>query len=185
MCQKYTYATVIQKTLVALVPNFPLNQTCLRQVWLTWPLDMETSLSYIMNPVISAALDAICLERDDKKYSVSFKTTAAIVKQFGEQDLANFLFSEIPRKIPFELVAELFDFLAWQTSDNGAAIHRTIEKWLQDGADNRRLLIALNLETYPFTDPMEMEQVLSSLAEKNHRVAARCKYLIHSRRKMA
>ena len=137
-----------------------------------------------MHPVISAALDAICLERDDHKYSVSFDATAAIVKEFGEQDLANFLFSEIPRKIPFELVAELFDFLAWQTTDNGAAMQRTAEKWLQDGTDNRRLLIALNLEAYPFIDQIEMEQVLSSLAEKNHRVAARCKHLIRSRREM-
>jgi hypothetical protein len=135
-----------------------------------------------MHPVISAALDAICLERDDQRYSASFDTVAAVVSEFGEPDLANILFSEIPRTVPFELVAELFDLLAWQTNDNGASITRTIEVWLREGTDNRKLLIALHLEVYPFIEDAEMERVLSHLAETNVRVSARCKELIQSRR---
>ena len=135
-----------------------------------------------MHPVISAALDAICLERDDQRYSASFDTAAAVVSEFGEPDLANILFSEIPRTVPFELVAELFDLLAWQTNDNGASITRTIEAWLREGTDNRKLLIALHLEVYPFIEDAEMERVLSHLAETNVRVSARCKELIQSRR---
>ncbi|MGC0096438.1 hypothetical protein, partial [Ralstonia pseudosolanacearum] len=136
-----------------------------------------------MHPVISAALDAICLERDDKEYSVSFDAAAAVVRVFGERDLANVLFSEIPRTVPFELVAQLFDLLAWQTNDNGASVTRTIEAWLREGRDNRKLLIALHLEVYPFIDHREMERVLSHLAETNFRVAARCKELMRSRRR--
>ena len=81
-----------------------------------------------MHPVISAALDAICLERDDQKYSASFDAVVAVVREFGERDLANVLFSEIPRTVPFELVAELFDLLAWQTNDNGASVSRALTK---------------------------------------------------------
>ena len=136
-----------------------------------------------MHPVISAALDAICLERDDKEYSVSFDAAAAVVREFGERDLANVLFSEIPRTVPFELVAELFDLLAWQTNDNGSSVTRTIEAWLREGRDNRKLLIALHLAVYPFIDYREMERVLSHLAETNFRVAARCKELMRSRRR--
>jgi hypothetical protein len=136
-----------------------------------------------MHSVISAALDAVCLERDDKRYSASFDAAAAIVSTFGEQDLADRLFSEIPRTVPFEVVAELFDFLAWQTSDNGAAIGRAIEAWLREGTDNRKLLIALNLEVYPFIDAREMERVLSHLAETIPRVSARCQYLLESRKR--
>jgi hypothetical protein len=137
-----------------------------------------------MHSVISAALDAICLERDDQKYSLSFETAAAVVTEFGEPDLANILFSEIPRTVPFELVAELFDLLTWQTDDNGGSIHSTIETWLREGTDNRKLLIALHLDVYPFTNGDEMEKVLSQLAETNTRVSSRCKELIQSRRKL-
>ena len=136
-----------------------------------------------MHPVISAALDAICLERDDQKYSASFDAVVAVVREFGERDLANILFSEIPRAVPFELVAELFSLLAWSTNDNGAGVTRTIEAWLREGLDNRKLLIALHLEVFPFIDDEEMDRVLSHLAEKNVRVAARCKELIRSRRR--
>lgn len=135
-----------------------------------------------MLPIISTALDAICLERDDQKFSASFDAVSALLKEFGKQGLAERLFSEIPRSVPFELVAELFDFLAWQTEDNGGAIHRTIEDWLREGTDNRKMLIALNLEIYPFTDDKEMVQVLSHLAETNARIAGRCKEIIQARK---
>jgi len=135
-----------------------------------------------MHPVISAALDAICLERDDRSYSASFDAAVAVVREFGERDLANILFSEIPRTVPFELVAELFNLLAWQTNDNGASVTRTIEAWLREGQDNRKMLIALHLEVFPFIDDAEMYRVLSHLAETNVRVSARCKALIQSRR---
>lgn len=135
-----------------------------------------------MHPVISAALDAICLERDDRKYSASFTAVDAVVTTFGELDLANILFSGIPRTVPFELVAELFNLLAWQTSDNGSSITRTIESWLRAGDDNRKLLIALHLDVFPFIDEGEMNRVLSDLAGANFRVSARCHELIRSRR---
>ena len=134
-----------------------------------------------MHPTISEALNAICQERDDQSYSASFDTAAAVVKTFGEADLADLVFAEVPRSIPFELVAELFNLLAWQTNDNGASVTRTVERWLKEGADNRKLLIALNLEVYPFIDGDEMERVLSSLADQNSRVSARCRELIRSR----
>ena len=134
-----------------------------------------------MHPTISAALDAICHERDDQKYSASFDAAAAVAEAFGEQDLADRVYSEIPRSIPFELVADLFNLLAWQTNDNGASVARAAECWLQEGADNRKLLIALHLEVYPFIDGFEMERVLSHLADQNSRVSARCRELMRSR----
>jgi hypothetical protein len=134
-----------------------------------------------MLPIISNALDAICLERDDRKYSASFEAASAIIKEFGEQGLAERIFSEIPRTIPFELVAELFELLMWQTEDNGGAIHTIIEDWLREGTDNRKMLIALNSGIYPFTDDEEMERVLSRLAATNIRISGRCKEIIQMR----
>ena len=138
-----------------------------------------------MHTIISRALDAICLERDDQKYSASFDAVSALVKEFGEQGLAERLFSEIPRTVPFELVAELFEFLTWQTEDNGGAIHQTFENWLRDGTDSRKILIALNSGVYPFRDDQEMEQVLSQLVQTNARVAGRCQEVIQARKKQS
>jgi len=135
-----------------------------------------------MLPIISTALDAICLERDDQKYVASFDAVSALVKEFGEQGLAERVFSEIPRTVPFELVAELFDLLAWQTEDNGGAIHRTIEEWLREASDNRKMLIALNSGIYPFIDDEEMERVLSHLATTNARISGRCKEILQARK---
>jgi len=134
-----------------------------------------------MHPTLSSALEAICRERDDQKYAESYDAVEALLDEFGEDRLAERLFDEIPRTVPFELVAELFELLAWQTNDNGSAIHRVIEEWLIDGSDNRKLLVALNLGAYPFIDCQQMEHVLSALAEKNVRVSARCMDLIRSR----
>ncbi|WP_211232104.1 hypothetical protein [Pseudoduganella violaceinigra] len=134
-----------------------------------------------MHNAISAALDAICKERDDQSFSEAFDAVDVIVREMGERDLANILFTEIPRSVPFEVVADLFNILAWQTSDNGAAMTRAIESWLIEGSDNRKLLIALNLDVYPFINAKEMETVLMRLTESNVRVAARCKELIRSR----
>lgn len=135
-----------------------------------------------MSPIISKSLDAICVERDDQRYSASFHAVSTLIEKLGEHDLAERLFQEIPRTVPFELVAELFDLLTWQTEDNGGAIHRTLEDWLRDGTDNRKILIALNSGVYPFKDRREMERILSHIAEKNTRVASRCLEVIQARK---
>jgi hypothetical protein len=134
-----------------------------------------------MDPEISKVLDAICLERDNQKYSATFLAASELVVAYGEVGLADKLFNGIPRTVPFEIVSELFDILSWQTNDNGADITRTLERWLLEGLDNRKLLIALHVEVYPFLNEDEMVRVLSDLAQKNHRVAARCKMLIENR----
>lgn len=136
-----------------------------------------------MNPILDAALEAICRERGEGDSSDTFEAVEALHQAYGEEDLANRLFAEIPRTVPFEIVVELFDILAWETRDNGAAMTRTMEGWLREGKDNRKLLIALHLEVYPFIDAQEMYAVLSKL-EKTAipRVRERCGELIRLRR---
>ncbi len=134
-----------------------------------------------MNPTISKVLDAICLERDNERYSTSFDAAAELIAAYGEDRLADRLFNEIPATVPFEIVAELFDIIIWQTNDNGTGIAQTLESWLLAGLENRKLRIALHVEVYPFLDADEMVRVLSALADKNPKVAARCKLLIQSR----
>lgn len=59
---------------------------------------------------------------------------------------------------------------------------RTMEGWLREGKDNRKLLIAVHVEVYPFIDAREMCAVLSQLEQTAiPRVAARCRELIRLR----
>ncbi|WP_422775926.1 hypothetical protein ACOXXE_16430 [Pseudomonas mediterranea] len=138
-----------------------------------------------MHPSLQQALDIIAIERNAAEYTRAFAAVGDVVSVFGERDLANRLFAEIPRMVSEELVAELFNLLAWQTNDNGSAMTREVETWLREGQDTRKITIALGLEVYPFPDAQEMYQVLSTLAATNPEVAARCQTLITLRKSSA
>lgn len=135
-----------------------------------------------MHPLVAQAIDTICLSRDEGGWKMLDEDVlSALVEEFGEEGLADRLYSEIPRSVPYEVVCDLFGLLAWRTNDNGASVTRAIENWLREGLDNRKLRIALHLEVYPFIDEHEMEEVLSGLADKNYTLAYRCRELIKNR----
>jgi hypothetical protein len=134
-----------------------------------------------MRQVVARALDVIALESDRPEYTEAFRAAQAVVTEFGELNLADRLFADIPESIPFLLVTKLFDLLAWQTDDNGSAMTRTIERWLVEGTHLRKVQIALHLDIYPFPDEREMYRVLSRVAEAHPQVADKCQQLIGSR----
>jgi hypothetical protein len=107
-----------------------------------------------------------------------------LLAEFGEGDLAERLYDAIPIECPWEVVADLFGILQWSTSDNGAALSRATEGWLRAGEDPRRMRVALHLDSYPFLDRSEMEQVLRGVAARHPEVAARCDELIEARRQL-
>ncbi|RBH53614.1 MULTISPECIES: hypothetical protein [Pseudomonas] len=131
-----------------------------------------------MHQVVVKALDVIAVESHEPEYTEAFEAARAVVTEFGESDLADRLFNDIPESVPFLLVARLFDLLAWQTEDNGAAMTRTVERWLVEGSNARKVQIALNLEVFPFLDGHQMCQVLSQVAAAIPEVANRCMELI-------
>ncbi|MBW8126824.1 MULTISPECIES: hypothetical protein [Pseudomonas] len=134
-----------------------------------------------MHQVVERALNVIAAESSEPEYTEAFSAAHAVVVEFGEQNLADRLFADIPDSISFMEVARLFDFLAWQTDDNGSAMTRTAERWLVEGSDLRKIQIALNLEVYPFPDGQEMYRVLSDVALSHPQVVDRCQQLINSR----
>jgi uncharacterized protein YijF (DUF1287 family) len=136
-----------------------------------------------MTPVLEKVIAAICRERDGR-FDETFRLVDQLLTEYGEDDLANRLVNEIPRKVPFEIVTELLDILSWSASEKASiAIGRTREQWLRDGTDTRKLMIALHGESYPFIDQGEMESVLARLAHVNSDVSGRCLLLIEQRRK--
>ena len=135
-----------------------------------------------MHQVVERALNVIAAESSEPEYTEAFRAVHAVVVEFGEENLADRLFADIPDSIPFMQVARLFDFLAWQTNDNGSAMTRTVERWVVEGTDLRKIQIALNLEVYPFPDEHEMYRVLSDVAVSHPQVSDTCEKLISSRK---
>jgi hypothetical protein len=134
-------------------------------------------------PILAETLAAIGSERGEK-FDRSFTLVDRLLAEFGEGDLAERLSAAIPIECPWEVVADLFGILQWSTSDNGATLSRATEGWLRAGEDPRRMRVALHLDSYPFLDRSEMEQVLRGVAARHPEVAARCDELIEARRKL-
>ncbi|HGM5549969.1 TPA: hypothetical protein ACKP2V_000195 [Pseudomonas putida] len=124
----------------------------------------------------------IAAESSEPEYIEAFSASRAVVLEFGEENLADRLFADIPDSISFMQVARLFDFLAWQTEDNGSAMTRAIERWLVEGTNLRKVQIALNLDVYPFLDEREMDRVLSDVAVSLPEMADRCRQITSSRK---
>ena len=135
-----------------------------------------------MHQVVERALNVIATESSEPEYTEAFSAARAVVLEFGEENLADRLFADIPDSISFMQVARLFDFLAWQTEDNGSAMTRAIERWLVEGTNLRKVQIALNLDVYPFLDEHEMDRVLSDVAVSLPEMADRCQQIISSRK---
>ena len=136
-----------------------------------------------MTTILKQVIDYICRERDTS-FADTFTLVQELLAEYGEGDLANRLFAEIPRDVPFEVVTDLLDILSWSASEEASvAMARTREGWLREGKDNRKLRIALHGEAYPFVDADEMERVLGHLAETNGAVSSECRRLIEQRRR--
>ncbi|MBY8957522.1 hypothetical protein J1G18_09500 [Pseudomonas sp. MIS38] len=135
-----------------------------------------------MHQVVERALNVIATESSEPEYTEAFSAARAVVLEFGEDNLADRLFADIPDSISFMQVARLFDFLAWQTEDNGSAMTRAVERWLVEGTNLRKVQIALNLDVYPFLDEREMDRVLSDVAVSLPEMADRCQQIISSRK---
>lgn len=98
-----------------------------------------------MQPVLAQVIASICRERDQR-----FKDTLPLVQQllseYGEHDLANRLYAEIPRDVPYEVVADLFDLVLRSGNESCTdAIARSMRSWLRQAADNRKLNVALRV----------------------------------------
>ncbi|NHX01551.1 hypothetical protein [Pseudomonas koreensis] len=135
-----------------------------------------------MHQVVERALNVIAAESSEPEYIEAFSASRAVVLEFGEENLVDRLFADIPDSISFMQVARLFDFLAWQTEDNGSAMTRAIERWLVEGTNLRKVQIALNLDVYPFLDEREMDRVLSDVAVSLPEMADRCRQITSSRK---
>lgn len=134
-----------------------------------------------MNTLLSKTLNKI--EEESGGFNESFALVDELVKMYGENDLANRIYSEINESTPWSVVANLFGILIWSTRDNGYALTKETEEWLVSADNPRKILIALNTGIYPFMEFEEMQFVLKRIINKYPSLEEQCNNLISSRRK--
>jgi hypothetical protein len=129
------------------------------------PLHGEARVTTV-NDLLSKALASIALE--SPQFDKSFEVVDHLLLAYGEHDLANRLVSEIDEATP-----------SWPSClrySNGR-LATTVTPFVS--LPNN---IALNLETYPFSNGGAMKGALQVVASKFPSTSARCKHLIESRK---
>lgn len=136
-----------------------------------------------MTPILDQLTEAIARERSTS-FRECFRLARALVDTYGEDRLADRLFDEIPYTVSWEIVADLLGILIWITKDDGAGITHSADDWLRAASDERKVHIALYLETFPFVDAEEMILVFSIVKDKFPDLKPRCDELIRERAKL-
>lgn len=136
----------------------------------------------MVQPLLQQTLSMIEAERT-RNFHESFQLVDELLKEYGEQDIAEYLYRDIPTDYSWEVVADLFGILIWSMSDSGAAaLFDTTNQWLLEGDNLRKIRIALNIDLYPFRNSQQMKDVLSELANRYPEVAQQCHDFIASRK---
>lgn len=123
--------------------------------------------------LVQATLDEVAALRL-ANYQGSDETVMRLLDEYGDDsDLAELLSADLPSTYCPDDVAMLLDFWTWRTNDNGARIKQTLERWIVESADERKVWIALNQEAYPFIDGniriahlLRLKSVFSALNER-------------------
>ncbi|NJL99727.1 MAG: hypothetical protein HC924_13450 [Synechococcaceae cyanobacterium SM2_3_2] len=136
----------------------------------------------MVQPFLQQTLSIIEAERTGN-FHESFRLVDELLKEYGEQDIAEHLYRDIPTDCSWEVVADLFGILIWSMSDAGAAaLFDTTNQWLLEGDNLRKIRIALNIDLYPFRNSHQMRDVLFELANRYPEIAQQCHKFIASRK---
>lgn len=94
----------------------------------------------------------------------------------------NTLFAHRAVGLPAHALADVLDRMIWCLDDNGAALLRVREDWLQSD-ELERVEVALAMdETFPFEDRKTMEEVFARISAKWPHLAQRCDTIAAARR---
>jgi hypothetical protein len=96
----------------------------------------------------------------------------------ADGDVAEGLWKVIPADTSAVMVADLLSLWTWRTDDNGSAIMRTAEKWITNLDDPRRIEAALQMDGYPFLDPVERKRRLQLTQERYPHLSELCRPII-------
>lgn len=133
-----------------------------------------------MDEAVRKAVHALAAEGMES--DAAFDQVAPALLQFGEEDLAERIM-EAAGDAPWEGIAAFLNIASWDVSPPAESrIFRTIETWLADAHDLRRVQVALHLEVIPFmkegADPGILERVLANVSAKFPETAPRCNHVL-------
>lgn len=115
-------------------------------------------------------------------FDTSFACAEGCLSLFGESDdMADWLLDLSPPEFPWQSLADVLGMWMWMTSDNGTAILQAAERWLEEATDERKCLIALNLDAYPFQNADQMREVFLRVSGLSLELREQCLALIASR----
>ena len=135
-----------------------------------------------MTKILEQALNSIL--KEDGEFNESFTLVDKLLLEYGEVDLAERLYSDIDKDWPVKVICDLFGILIWSTSDNGTALTQVTDRWITECICERKVAIAIDLETYPFRSFEEMERKLNVVSSKFPGLSPKCESLIESRRRV-
>ncbi len=136
---------------------------------------------------IESAVAAI-LKREQDPDHPDFDLTALsdavedLFRAQGCEDIAP-LVEQLVReeRLSLRAASALLAVATWSGSENGESLQRTLEQWLREGDDSRRISLALHEGVFPFVSTSEMDEVLMRVAARFPEHAARCRDLIVNR----
>ncbi len=109
-------------------------------------------------------------------FGEAFPTVRALIDEFGEPGFADRVMSAAPEETDWRPLSDLLGIAIWLTSDNGHEITQTARRWLQAHSDQRKVLVALNLDVIP-VDATEIG-LLQEVAERFPTAEGACRELI-------
>lgn len=117
---------------------------------------------------------------------VSDETMELVVK-FVEanegKDLAEVVYEDVDPKTKPWRVGSLFDLLAWEADDCGAALTKALEGWLESD-DARKVAWALTPKGwFPYEKPEKMYERCEAIAATYPKLAETCKDIVARRQK--
>lgn len=128
--------------------------------------------------LVRAALEEVSRWRSYPR-SQSDEAICSLLASYSlHEQLADLLWADLPPSACPQDVADLLSMWFWRTADNGAAIRRTTERWIEESADSKKIAVALNLEAYPFLDDEVRLAKLKILAAQFPEHRARCESIV-------
>lgn len=96
----------------------------------------------------------------------------------SDQSIPDLLWTDLPDEASVRDIADLLSLWSWRTDDNGSSIMRAVERWIDDGVNEKQIAVALNLDAYPFVDHGVRIAKVQQVAAKFPGLARRCENVI-------
>jgi hypothetical protein len=123
-----------------------------------------------LNPKVRTILDKMShFEVDEEHLDLQGISDyiEALFQELNTEDLGDLVADAVTYKVFSQKQGNKFlNVSVWGGQTNGAELHTTLEKWLEQGNDPVRIELALAQSTFPFLTKEKMSDVLRIIAKR-------------------